>query len=105
MELNKAQLLVQNDATLNKFRADHGIPDDVQQNGLISMRMPIWLRKQGSNSNSDLADPSSWASVSHKPDAEGSNGTLSPHLHASVNEFCLDRACGGHIDAPSRALL
>ena len=30
MELNQVQLLVQNNAALNKFRADHSIPDDVQ---------------------------------------------------------------------------
>ena len=30
MELNRAQLLVHDDATLNKFRTDHGIPEDVQ---------------------------------------------------------------------------
>ena len=30
MELNRAQVLVHDDATLNKFRIDHGIPEDVQ---------------------------------------------------------------------------
>ncbi|GFS41435.1 hypothetical protein Acr_00g0074300 [Actinidia rufa] len=30
MELNRAQLLVHDDAALNKFRTDHGIPNDVQ---------------------------------------------------------------------------
>ena len=30
MELNWAQLLVHNDATLNKFKADHDIPGNIQ---------------------------------------------------------------------------
>ena len=30
MELNRVQLLVHDDATLNKFRTDHGIPVDIQ---------------------------------------------------------------------------
>ena len=29
MELNRAQLLVHNDAIMNKFRRDHSIPNDV----------------------------------------------------------------------------
>ena len=30
MELNQTQLLVHHDTELNKFRTDHGIPNDVQ---------------------------------------------------------------------------
>ncbi|GFZ16768.1 hypothetical protein Acr_26g0000380 [Actinidia rufa] len=33
MELNRAQLLVHDDTTLDKFRTDHGIPNDVQIEG------------------------------------------------------------------------
>ena len=30
MELNRAQLLVHNNAALDKIKEDHGIPDDIQ---------------------------------------------------------------------------
>ena len=30
MELNRGQLLIHNDSTLEKFRGDYGIPNDVQ---------------------------------------------------------------------------
>ncbi|GFZ09225.1 sorting nexin 1 [Actinidia rufa] len=44
MELNRAQLLVHDDATLNKFRTDHGIPEDVQ------------IEHSGTNKNANLAE-------------------------------------------------
>ena len=45
---------------------------------------PSW-GKWGPNSSLDLVDPSSWALVFHKPNAEGSDGVLPPHLHVSTN--------------------
>ena len=44
MELNRAQLLVHNDATLNKFRTDHYIPDNVQ------------IKRSNPNENANLVE-------------------------------------------------
>ncbi|GFY84707.1 hypothetical protein Acr_03g0014810 [Actinidia rufa] len=55
MELNRAQLLVHDDAALNKFQTDHAIPIDV--------------KIEGPEPNED-------------PDAEGGDGKMSPYLHA-----------------------
>ncbi|GFZ18529.1 hypothetical protein Acr_27g0002680 [Actinidia rufa] len=52
-----------------------------------------------------LADPPSWAPVSHHPDAEGDDGTLPPHLHAGLYQLCLNRAHNGYFDAQSGAPL
>ena len=54
MELNRAQLLVHDDAVLNKFKTDHGIPEAVQIDrsgpnedaNLVEGnrdRIPIWI--------------------------------------------------------------
>ncbi|GFY96856.1 hypothetical protein Acr_11g0011620 [Actinidia rufa] len=79
MELNQTQLLVHNDVALNKER--------------------------GLDSSLDLDDPSGWASVSHKPNAEGGDGVQLPYLYAGISEFCLDCVYGGYIDASVGAFL
>ncbi|GFY95433.1 hypothetical protein Acr_10g0008180 [Actinidia rufa] len=66
-----------------------------------------WLVEHGVelSSANGLDDPPSWASISKKPDVEKSDGALPPHLHASVDELCLDHTCGGHTYAPTRTIL
>ena len=44
MELNRAQLLVHNNAALDKIKEDHGIPDDIQ------------LERSGPNEDANLVE-------------------------------------------------
>ncbi|GFS38128.1 hypothetical protein Acr_00g0055880 [Actinidia rufa] len=52
-----------------------------------------------------LANLPSWASIPNQSAAEGGDGALSPHLHAGISQFRLNRACSGHVDAPNREAL
>ncbi|GFY98933.1 hypothetical protein Acr_13g0003340 [Actinidia rufa] len=98
--LSAVELLVPNDEALEWYRAKHGIPANVHierpepneiahlvegNEGRIPVR--IWLIHQAG-----LQFPIS-------PMLKRGDGTLPPHLHASVRQFCLNRACGGHVDA------
>ncbi|GFY97539.1 hypothetical protein Acr_12g0000800 [Actinidia rufa] len=40
-------------------------------------------------------------SIPDDTNAEGSDGALPPHFHASVSEFRPDNACGGHTNVPT----
>ena len=44
MELNWAQLMVPDDVALNKFRTDHGIPEDIQ------------IKRSGPNEDANLVE-------------------------------------------------
>ncbi|GFY96628.1 hypothetical protein Acr_11g0009340 [Actinidia rufa] len=80
MELSRPQLLVHNDAVMNKFRSDHGIPND------------ILIEKPGPNEDANS-------------DAEGGCGSVPAHLYASVCQFRQDHTRGGHTDAKGRAVV
>ncbi|PSS08287.1 hypothetical protein CEY00_Acc18622 [Actinidia chinensis var. chinensis] len=75
MELNRAQQLVHDDAALARFRRDHEILHDM----LIEQTCP------------------------NESNVEGGDGSLWPHLHASFNELCKDRACRRYFNATEGA--
>ncbi|GFY93139.1 COP1-interacting protein-like protein [Actinidia rufa] len=79
MELNQAQLLVHDDKAMERFRVKHGIPADV---------------------HIERPEPNEIAEV-----VKGNEDRIPPHLHASVCQFCLNRARGGHVDASNRLAL
>ena len=57
----------------------------------------------GPHLSSYLADLTGRAQVLHQPDGERGNGSLPPHLHAGVRQFCPNRACDGHVDVSNEA--
>ncbi|GFS30025.1 hypothetical protein Acr_00g0009740 [Actinidia rufa] len=104
MELNRAQLLVHNNAALNKFRTDHDIPEDVQ----IEHHRP----NEDANlveGNGDRIPIQTWLihqaglRILHQPNAKRGDGTLPSHLHAGLRQFRPSCACSGYFDVPDEA--
>ena len=97
--------MVPNDEALNKFKitmASCGCSNMAFQD---KRGYQPSGRQQGSHPGSYLVDLPDRAQVPPQSDAEGGDGLLPPHLHVDVHHLCLNRACGGHVDASNEAPL
>ena len=83
MELNQAQLLVHDNTTMEKFRRDHNIPNDVAIERLGHREEANTVEGEG-HPCSHLVDSPNSPQIPYQSFAERSYGSLLTHLYASV---------------------